>query len=48
MYCPLLCINPNNMVSFSQCVEDACAWWVTTGTTGKCAICHMGVYAANH
>lgn len=49
MYCPILCINPkNSTVSFEQCLEDACAWWITVGTTGKCAICQMGVYAANH
>ncbi|MDR3561759.1 MAG: hypothetical protein P4N59_10040 [Negativicutes bacterium] len=49
MYCPLLCINPDNKVaSFGQCLQGACAWWITAGTTGKCAICQMGVYAANH
>ncbi|HEY3426832.1 MAG TPA: hypothetical protein VGL27_18705 [Negativicutes bacterium] len=49
MYCPLLCINPNHStVSFGQCLEAACAWWLVSGDTGKCAICQMGVYAANH
>ncbi len=47
MYCPLLCIKPeNNLVSFCQCLEEACAWWITAGTTGKCAICQLGVSAA--
>ena len=48
MYCPLLLINPNNTaVSFGECMEDACAWWIG-GATGKCAICQMGEYAASH
>ena len=47
MYCPLLCIKPENTtVFFCQCMEEACAWWIANGTTGKCAICQMGVYAA--
>ena len=49
MICPLLCINPKNKtVAFGQCLQGACAWWVTVGATGKCALCQMGVYAANH
>lgn len=49
MYCPILCINPKNSAnSFGQCMKEACAWWITIGNTGKCAICQMGVYAANH
>lgn len=49
MYCPILCINPNNtMISFGQCVKEACAWWIADGENGKCAICQMGEYAANH
>ena len=48
MYCPLLCIKPeNNLVSFCQCLEEACAWWIITGDTGKCAMVQMGVSAAN-
>ena len=48
MFCPLLCIKPDNtMVSVGQCMEEACAWWITdTNSTGKCALCQMGVYAA--
>ena len=46
MYCPLLCIHPNNNTAFfAQCLEDACAWWITIDGTGKCAICQLGVYA---
>jgi hypothetical protein len=49
MYCPVLCINPDNRkVSFGQCMQDACAWWITTGTGGKCAMCQMGLYAVSH
>lgn len=49
MYCPILCINPNNnTVPFSQCLEAACAWWIVSGGTGKCAIRQMGEYAASH
>lgn len=48
MYCPILCINPNHhAASFDQCMQEACAWWVGDGTTGKCAICQLGVYAAD-
>ncbi|CVK20751.1 hypothetical protein [Sporomusa sphaeroides] len=48
MYCPLLCVKPENSSAFfCQCMKEACAWWIATGTTGKCAICQMGVYAAN-
>lgn len=48
MYCPLLCIKPENSSAFfCQCMKEACAWWIATGTTGKCAICQMGIYAAN-
>ena len=48
MYCPLLCIKPENSSAFfCQCMKEACAWWIATGTTGKCAICQMGVYVAN-
>lgn len=52
MICPLLYIKPDNtMVSVGQCMEEACAWWITdsstTGTsTGKCAICQLGESAA--
>ena len=48
MFCPLLCIKPDNntMVSVGQCMKEACAWWITDNNTGKCAICQMGVYAA--
>ena len=49
MYCPLLCINPDHHeISFGQCIEEACAWWISDDTTGKCAICQMGAYAAAH
>lgn len=49
MYCPLLCSNPDNtIVSFGQCKEEACAWWIIVDSTGKCAICQMGAYATNH
>jgi predicted RNA-binding Zn ribbon-like protein len=47
MFCPLLCIKPDNiMVSVGQCMEEACAWWIIDNSTGKCAICQMGEYAA--
>jgi hypothetical protein len=49
MICPLLCIKPDNtMISIGQCIEAACAWWITDSSTGtgKCAICRMGEYAA--
>lgn len=47
MFCPLLCIKPENtLVSFGQCLEEACAWWIKEDTTGKCALCRMGEYAA--
>ncbi|MBP2655793.1 MAG: hypothetical protein H6Q73_3362 [Firmicutes bacterium] len=46
MYCPLLCSKPDNTaVSFGQCMEEACAWWISS--TEKCAICELGVYAGN-
>lgn len=49
MYCPILCINPDNKVtSFGQCLQGACAWWIASGSIGKCAVCQMGAYAANH
>ncbi len=49
MYCPLICMKPKNeVVSFGQCLEDACAWWITVDSTGKCAICQLGVYAGSH
>lgn len=49
MYCPILCINPDNSkVSFGQCMEAACAWWIVSGATGSCAICKMGQYATSH
>ena len=48
MVCPILCINPdNNNISLGQCMQEACAWWVAAGDSGSCAICRMGVYAAN-
>ena len=49
MLCPILCINPdNNKVALGQCLQEACAWWVTAGGgSGSCAICQMGLYAAN-
>jgi hypothetical protein len=49
MYCPILCINPNNSTaSFNQCMQEACAWWIIADNKGKCAICQMGVYSASH
>ncbi|MEN6411982.1 MAG: hypothetical protein ABFC84_04330 [Veillonellales bacterium] len=47
MFCPLLSIKSDNpKISFGQCMEGACAWWVVNNGTGKCAICKMGDYAA--
>jgi len=47
MFCPLLCIKPDNtMVSVGQCMKEACAWWIIDNGLGKCAICQMGEYAA--
>lgn len=47
MYCPLLRNKPtSNEVAFGQCLEAACAWWSGDDTTGKCAICQIGIYAA--
>ncbi|VBB09663.1 Hypothetical protein LUCI_4961 [Lucifera butyrica] len=49
MYCPIFGMNPNNStIPFSECIKDACAWWIVSGTTGTCAICKMGEYAASH
>ena len=48
MYCPLLCINPDSSpLTFGQCKEEACAWWITINSEGKCAICKIGEKAVN-